>query len=97
MSRVQSYSIRLGLVLAFAALSQAAHAQGAGAGPVAQQCAAEIKEYCADKTHQAGAVRNCLAAQKSKLSADCRKALETTGGPGRGSGAPQGAGTAPNK
>ncbi|MDE2029975.1 MAG: hypothetical protein KGI97_05350 [Alphaproteobacteria bacterium] len=56
-----------------------------GTGPVATQCAAEIKQFCASKKHGTGDVRTCLEAQKTGLSEQCKKALETTGG-GRGRG-----------
>jgi hypothetical protein len=62
-------------------------AQGTGSGPVATVCAAEISKYCATQRHGGGAVRACLEARRSKLSARCRNALSGTGGGyGRGLG-----------
>ena len=60
--------------------SHLALAQAAGVGPVASQCASEIKAYCADKEHGAGEVRACLEANRPHLSAHCTHALDTTGG-----------------
>jgi hypothetical protein len=54
-------------------------AQGGGGGPVAQQCASDIKKFCADKQHD-GAVRACLEQKKDQVSAKCKAALDTTGG-----------------
>jgi hypothetical protein len=76
----------VGLLLALAAIlgsPNLAIAQAVGTGPVATQCAAEIKQHCANKTHGAGEVRACLEAHKSDVSPACRQALDTTGG-GRG-------------
>lgn len=90
-ARIAALLAALGL---FAAIDAAA-AQGAGTGPVATQCAADIKQYCATETHGAGAVRACLEAQKSNLTAQCQKALETTGGGRRGSASARAAGKGP--
>ena len=67
--------------------------QGVGTGPVAQNCQAEIQEYCAGLEHGQGRVRQCLESNKDNVSEQCRVALETTG-PGRrfGGGAGQKAG-----
>ena len=54
-------------------------------GPVATQCAQDIQTYCAGKGHGSRQTRTCLEANRDKVSAECRKALETTG-PGRGMG-----------
>lgn len=66
-------------------MSGAALAQGAGQGPVGQSCSGDIAKLCAGKEHGGGAVRACLEANKAKLSAACKSALENTG-PGRGMG-----------
>lgn len=52
-------------------------------GPVASQCATDIQNYCTGKQHGSGQVRACLTANRDKVSAACREALDTTG-PGRG-------------
>lgn len=51
--------------------------------PVATQCAQDIQTYCAGKGHGSRQTRTCLEANRDKLSAECRQALDTTGG-GRG-------------
>ena len=53
------------------------------AGPVATQCAKDIETYCAGKGHSSGQTRTCLQANRNKVSAECRQALDTTG-PARG-------------
>ncbi len=67
------------------AMTGAAWAQGPGQGPVAASCGDEIAKLCAGKEHGGGAVRACLEANKDKVSAACKAALDTTG-PGRGMG-----------
>ena len=57
----------------------------AQSGPVANQCSAEIKEYCASLSHYQGSVRACLESHRSEVSTSCRQALDTTG-PGSGMG-----------
>lgn len=74
------------MTVAAAAFAVIASAQ-AQTGPVATQCAADIAKYCANLTHAGGAVRACLEEQASKVSPECRTALETTG---RGRGMMQG-------
>ena len=58
-------------------------------GPVADACAEEIGKLCADKQHGTGhgtgEVRDCLEANKDKVSEACKQALDTTG-PGHGMG-----------
>ncbi|MDE1935721.1 cysteine rich repeat-containing protein [Bradyrhizobium sp.] len=54
-------------------------------GPVATQCAKDIETYCAGKGHGSGQTRACLQANRDKVSAECRQALDTTG-PGSGRG-----------
>ena len=49
-------------------------------GPVAKQCASDIKTFCADKGHGNRQTRSCLEANRAKLSGECQKALDTTGG-----------------
>jgi hypothetical protein len=49
-------------------------------GPVATACKDEIPKLCAGKEHGHGEVRACLEANKDKVSAACKTALETTGG-----------------
>jgi len=56
-----------------------------GTGPVASACADDIAKYCAGKSHQNREARTCLEANKSKVSAACKTALDTTGG-GKGKG-----------
>jgi cysteine rich repeat protein len=60
-------------------------AASAQTGPVATMCKDDIAKYCAGKTHGDREVRACLEANKAKVSADCKTALETTGG-GKGKG-----------
>lgn len=54
-------------------------------GPVATACKDDIPKYCAGKEHGQGEVRACLVANKDKVSAACKTALDTTG-PGQGTG-----------
>ena len=54
-------------------------------GPVASACKDDIAAHCAGKSHQNREVRNCLEANKSKVSDACKSALESTG-PGKGMG-----------
>lgn len=56
-----------------------------GTGPVAAACQDDIAKYCSDKSHGNREVRTCLEANKEKVTAACKTALETTGG-GRGMG-----------
>jgi hypothetical protein len=60
--------------------SMAFSAASAQTGPVADACKDDIAKYCADKSHGSGEVRTCLEEQKDKVSAECKTALETTGG-----------------
>lgn len=78
----------LGAVMATIALAGVASAQGqgpVGQGPVAQSCGDDIAKFCAGKAHGGGVVRSCLEANKDKVSAACKTALDSTG-PGRGMG-----------
>lgn len=53
-------------------------------GPVAALCAQDIQTYCSGKGHGSRQTRTCLEANRDKLSAECRQALDTTGrGKGR--------------
>ena len=69
-------------VLAIAA--SAALAQQ-GQGPVASACNDDIAKLCAGKSHENREARTCLEANKAKVSAACKAALESTG-PGQGKG-----------
>jgi hypothetical protein len=73
----------LALALAFGLLGvTAAAAQrggGPGTGPVAQFCQTDIEDLCQGKVHGGGEVRDCLEANKAKVSAECAKALDSTG------------------
>ncbi len=65
------------LSAAFAAgLTLSAAAQ---TGPVAQNCAKEIAQFCANKGHGAAQTRRCLQANRKSLSPTCQQALDTTG------------------
>ncbi len=70
--------------IAASALVLAASIAGASAqtGPVGTACKSDIVKFCADKAHD-GDVRICLESNYDKVSAACKKALDTTGG-GRG-------------
>ncbi|MEQ1715359.1 MAG: cysteine rich repeat-containing protein [Hyphomicrobium sp.] len=57
-------------------------------GPVATACKDDISKHCAGKEHGQGEVRACLEANKDKVSAACKTALDTTG-PGKGMGQPK--------
>ena len=71
---------------ALAMMSSAAIAQqGAGTGPVATACESDIAKHCAGKSHAGREIRTCLEANKAKVTAACKTALETTGG-GQGKG-----------
>ena len=77
-------SILLAICVAFAATVPAL----AQSGPVATKCAKDIQAYCAGKGHGSRQTRTCLEANRDKVSAECRQALDTTGG-GRGRGRSQ--------
>ena len=53
-------------------------------GPVATACKDDIAVHCAGKSHVNREIRNCLEANKAKVSAACRAVLETTGMGGMG-------------
>ena len=76
------------VLLAITALTAGVWAQQ---GPVATACKDDILKYCAGKEHGQGEVRACLEANKDKVSAACKTALDTTG-PGKGMGQGQGQG-----
>lgn len=65
------------IILATSAMAQS--------GPVATSCEQDIAKYCAGKKHGDGEVRDCLEDNIDKVTADCKTALETTGG-GQGRG-----------
>ncbi|MFM9847668.1 MAG: hypothetical protein ACKVP3_10970 [Hyphomicrobiaceae bacterium] len=67
------------IIIAGTILSTAATAQS---GPVATDCVNDIAKLCAGKPHD-GSVRICLETNYAKVSSDCKRALESTGG-GRG-------------
>lgn len=71
-----------GATIAGAALATYAFAQQ---GPVATACKDDIPKLCAGKEHGQGDVRACLEANKDKVSAACKAALDSTG-PGKGMG-----------
>jgi hypothetical protein len=54
----------------------------AQSGPVGRACKAELASLCPGKPHD-GSARICLEENYDKVSAGCKKALDTTGG-GRG-------------
>lgn len=63
-------------VFALAAPIAAASAQS---GPVGTACKKDIAKLCAGKRHN-DEVRTCLETNYAKVSAACKKALDTTGG-----------------
>lgn len=73
--------MKTGRTMLSAVLTGAALATGAWAqqGPVATACKDDIPKFCAGKEHGQGEVRACLEANKDKVSAACKAALETTG------------------
>lgn len=75
-------TVALGLIVTTSALAQRPEP---GTGPVASACQQDIEKLCSGKEHGAGAVRDCLETNKSKVSAACAVALDSTGG-GRGRG-----------
>lgn len=54
-------------------------------GPVAEACKDDITQYCADKDHGSGGIRDCLEENIDEVTDACKTALETTGG-GQGQG-----------
>ena len=54
-------------------------------GPVGTVCSKDIAKFCKGLRHGSMEVRACLEANRAKISAACRRALDTTGG-GRGLG-----------
>jgi len=81
--RIRTHSVIVAAILAASTLPAAA--QGAGQGPVATACKADIEKHCAGKPHGGGEVRACLEAKKAEVSAGCKAALDSTG-PGKGAG-----------
>jgi hypothetical protein len=71
----------------------AATAAVAQDGPVATACKEDAAKYCAGKEHGNRELRTCLEENKSKVSATCRAALDSTG---RGQGQGQGQGKKSN-
>jgi predicted outer membrane protein len=72
----------IGIALALALLPMTAVAQGAGpqtAAPEAREkvraaCAADVQKFCADIERAKGAMRACLEAHDSQVSAGCKAA-----------------------
>lgn len=62
-----------------------ASAQRYGGGPVRYACSDDIATYCAGVPHGNMQARECLEVNRKKLSPECRRALDNTGG-GRGMG-----------
>lgn len=67
------------------ALIVSAGAAAAQSGPVSSACKDDLAKYCAGKSHESREARSCLEANKDKVSAACKTALEQTGG-GKGKG-----------
>ena len=61
----------------FVSFSSAALSQDAQ--PYRGACRADAEKLCAGIEHGGGRILNCLAAQKDKLSDDCRKSVESRG------------------
>jgi hypothetical protein len=74
--------LRLNLLAVLAMMPLAV--SSAQTGPVATACKDDIAQMCAGKAHD-GEVRICLESNYDKVSAACKKALDSTGG-GRGKG-----------
>lgn len=74
--------LNLAVIALAAALASPALAQNR---PVATACQDDIAKLCAGKSHVNREVRTCLEANKSKVSAACKTALDSTG-PGKGMG-----------
>jgi hypothetical protein len=80
---------KITLIAAAALLATAATASTASAqrGPVAGACASDLQRYCKGVPHVNRAARNCLEEHKDRVTASCRRALDSTGygrGMGRG-------------
>jgi len=54
-------------------------AQTVGPGPVSRVCNGDIAKYCAGLRHGRAEVRACLEDNWQRVSAGCRRTLETTG------------------
>jgi len=78
------------LLLAAITVALAASVAHAQSGPVATSCSGDIAKTCAGKPHD-GSTRICLEQNYTKLSANCKAALDSTGG-GRGKGLGKGQG-----
>lgn len=76
--------LNIAVIALAAALASPALAQS---GRVATACKDDIAKLCAGKSHVNREVRTCLEANKAKVSAACKTALETTGR-GKGMGGP---------
>ena len=73
---MKTFRIMGSALFAAAAITTCAWAQQ---GPVATACKDDIPKFCAGKEHGQGEVRACLEANKDKVSASCKTALDTTG------------------
>lgn len=71
--------LRASVVAVSVLISSVAFAQDSDQGAVAKACADDIAKMCADKEQGSGQVRACVAANKDKVSAACKTALDTTG------------------
>jgi Cysteine rich repeat len=69
----------IALISAFACMSFASAAFAQDAQPHRGACRADAEKLCAGVEHGGGRILNCLAAQKDKLSDDCRKSVENRG------------------
>jgi hypothetical protein len=70
---------KVGLMGITAAMMGIATLALAQTGPVAKACATDIQKICPNLGHN-GQTRSCLEANRDKVSAACRHALDTTGG-----------------
>jgi hypothetical protein len=67
--------------VALVSLSSVALAQDADRSQARRACRDDVRKLCAgiDRSAGRGAVLDCLASQKDKLSDDCRKSVESRG------------------
>jgi hypothetical protein len=80
----EAKTMRLIHTLALSAITIAVTASVASAqwGPVGRACKSDIAELCGGRPHR-GETRICLERNYDRVSAACKRALDTTGG-GRG-------------
>ncbi len=55
-------------------------AQTTRPGPVSRICSSDIQKFCRGLRHGRAEVRSCLESNRNRVSPDCRRALDTTGG-----------------